>query len=149
MSKFILLSNRVQGHFWAQSVETLVFPSPTGYMLNLSVFVCLIGVYSIHSCKVMGNLPEALNFNQLFLKLNGFMCNQQPVLPLHCWVRYVSRPYVVTLLDQVRTYIFEWWSMARLVLKIINDTHSWSKSHHHLGGFMWSFNEKENRYLRD
>jgi hypothetical protein len=75
---FSLLRNHVQGHFWAQSVETLVFPSPTGYMFrdHLSKFLCLIGVYySIHSCKVTGNLPEALNLNQLFLKLSGFIRN--------------------------------------------------------------------------
>jgi hypothetical protein len=30
---------------------------------------------------VIGNPPEVLTFNQLFLKFNQFICNQLPVLP--------------------------------------------------------------------
>ena len=32
-------------------------------------------VYSIDSSKMIGNSPEVLNFNQLFLKHNQFICN--------------------------------------------------------------------------
>ena len=38
---------------------------------------------------MIGNFPAVLNFNQLFLKLNRFICNQLPVLPDHC----CSRPF--------------------------------------------------------
>ena len=40
-------------------------------------------VYSQNSSKTMGNFPEVLNFNSLFLKLNWFICNYQVVLPIH------------------------------------------------------------------
>ena len=33
------------------------------------------GAYSIDSSKMMGNFPEVLDFNRLFLKLNRFICN--------------------------------------------------------------------------
>ena len=32
-----------------------------------------VGVYSINSSKMMGNSPEVLNLNELFLKLNQFI----------------------------------------------------------------------------
>ena len=32
-------------------------------------------VFSIESSKMIGKFPEVLNFNQLFLKLNRFICN--------------------------------------------------------------------------
>ena len=38
-------------------------------------FLKKIGVYSINSSKTIGNFPEVLNFNRLFLKLNRFICN--------------------------------------------------------------------------
>jgi hypothetical protein len=34
-------------------------------------------IYYIDSSKMMGNFPEVLNFNRLFLKLNQFICNGQ------------------------------------------------------------------------
>ena len=34
-----------------------------------------LGLYSINSPKMIGNLPTVFNFNQLFLKLNQFICN--------------------------------------------------------------------------
>ena len=62
-----------------------VFPSPTSYLLMIFGSLYEIGVYSINSSKMMGNFPEVLNFNWLFLKLNQFICNEQPVLPVHWW----------------------------------------------------------------
>ena len=38
-------------------------------------FFNLFKVYSIDFFKMMGNFLEALNFNQLFLNLNWFICN--------------------------------------------------------------------------
>ena len=32
-------------------------------------------VYSIDSSKMIGNSPKVLNFNQLFVELNRFICN--------------------------------------------------------------------------
>ena len=53
-------------------------------MLASSGFPILNGVYSINSSKTIGNFPAiVLNFNQLFLKLNRFICNWLPVLPDH------------------------------------------------------------------
>ena len=50
------------------------------------VFVYWIGVYSIHSSKMIGKFPAVdLNLNRLFLKLNRFICNKPPVLPDHSW----------------------------------------------------------------
>ena len=46
--------------------------------LHTEIFLLLlkeIGVYSIDSSKMMGNFPEVLNFNQLNLKLDWFICN--------------------------------------------------------------------------
>ena len=40
-----------------------------------SVFLNEFEVYSINSSKVIGNSPEFLNLNWLFLKLNWFICN--------------------------------------------------------------------------
>ena len=37
----------------------------------------------MNSSKVIGNSPEVLNSNRLFLKLNRFICNYLPVLPDH------------------------------------------------------------------
>ena len=42
---------------------------------------------------MIGNFPAVLKFNQLFLKLNRFICNELPLLPDHrltpnaCWGR--------------------------------------------------------------
>ena len=33
--------------------------------------------------KMIGNFPAVLNFNQLFPKLNCYICNSLPVLPDH------------------------------------------------------------------
>ena len=33
---------------------------------------------------MIGNFSVVSNFNQLFLKLNRFICNYLPVLPDHC-----------------------------------------------------------------
>ena len=51
-----------------------MFPSLTGYMLTIfwSIFTEL-GVYSMDSSKLMGNFPEVLNANRLFLKLNQYI----------------------------------------------------------------------------
>ena len=44
------------------------------------VFLYSFEVYSfIDSSKMINNSPEVSNFNRLFLKLNQFICNQQPV----------------------------------------------------------------------
>ena len=45
-------------------------------------FFYLSQVYSIDSSRMMGNFPEVLNFNQLFLKLNQFVCNKHSVFPV-------------------------------------------------------------------
>ena len=37
----------------------------------------------IGSSKIMGGSSKVLNFNQLLLKLNRFICNYWPVLPAH------------------------------------------------------------------
>ena len=42
---------------------------------DLSVSLYYFEVYSIDSYKMIGNLPEVFNFNQLFLKLNWVICN--------------------------------------------------------------------------
>ena len=47
------------------------------------VFLYKIGIYSIDSSKMIGNFLAVLNFNQLFFKLNRFICNKRPVLPDH------------------------------------------------------------------
>ena len=66
---------------WAWLVNILVFPSPTGDMLTSSYgFTLSIQLYSIHSYKMIRTSPEVLNFNRLFLKLNQFICNSQPVI---------------------------------------------------------------------
>ena len=79
MSNFSLLSNRlcpgtlISGHNRSRSLCFQVQPDTC---LILSVSLCVFGSNSIRFMyKVMGNLPEALNFNQLFLKLNGFIRN--------------------------------------------------------------------------
>ena len=46
---------------------------------------------------MLGNPPEALNFNHLFLKLCHFICDSRPVLSLHwqwvcCW-----KPQLLTI----------------------------------------------------
>ena len=41
-------------------------------------------VYSIGSSNMVSNFPNALNFNQLFLKLDWFIYNLRPVLHIHC-----------------------------------------------------------------
>jgi hypothetical protein len=63
-----------------------VFASPTGYMLtSFGVPLLNWGIF-YKSSKMIGNFPEVLNFNRLFLKLNRFIYNQLPVLPNHwCW----------------------------------------------------------------
>ena len=43
--------------------------------IDPSVFLYWFEVYSINSSKVIGNSPEVLNLNRLFLKLNRFICN--------------------------------------------------------------------------
>ena len=45
-------------------------------------FFYLSQVYSIDSSRMMGNFPEVLNFNRLFLKLNRFVCNKHSVFPV-------------------------------------------------------------------
>ena len=67
-----------RGGFWTyKSVEIHVFASPTGYMLtSFGVPLLNWGISSINSSKIIGNFPAVLmNFNQLFLKLNQFICN--------------------------------------------------------------------------
>ena len=39
------------------------------------VFLCWLEAYAIDSSKVVGDFPQVLNFNKLFLKLNQFICN--------------------------------------------------------------------------
>ena len=39
---------------------------------------------------MIGNFPEVLIFNWLFLKLNRFIYNWLPVLPDHWWILYDS-----------------------------------------------------------
>ena len=60
----------VRGDFGAYPVVILMFPSPTGYMLHLSVFL-----HSINSSFMISKFREVLNFNQLFLKLYQFIWN--------------------------------------------------------------------------
>ena len=55
-------------------------------MFTSSGFPFLNWVYSINSSKMIGDFPAVLNFNQLFLKLKRFICNQLPVLPSH-WAK--------------------------------------------------------------
>ena len=40
----------------------------------------------MYSSKIIGNVHKILNFNQLFLKLNRFICNQETVLPVPLYV---------------------------------------------------------------
>jgi hypothetical protein len=40
---------------------------------------------------MIDNFPAVLNFNQLILKLNRFICNYLPVLPDH-WIRVFPSP---------------------------------------------------------
>ena len=48
-------------------------------------------VYSIDSPKIIGNFPEVLNLDRLFLKLNWFICNKPPVLPEPCYKPRLGR----------------------------------------------------------
>ena len=49
----------------------------------------LIEEYSLNSIKWISIFPGVLNFNQLFLKLNQFICNWRLVLPIHCtWLDF-------------------------------------------------------------
>ena len=55
--------------------------------LHIDIFRCCFHsfesfeVCSIDSSKMISNSPEVSNFNQLFLKLNRFICNSPPVVP--------------------------------------------------------------------
>ena len=55
-----------------------MYPSPTAIF---HLFLKKIEVYLTYSSKMIGNFPEVLNFNQLFLVLNWFICNKRSVSP--------------------------------------------------------------------
>ena len=49
--------------------------SPTGYLyIVIFRFSLYLGGNSIDFFEMIGNFPEVLNFNQLFLKLSGQFC---------------------------------------------------------------------------
>ena len=54
-------------------VKILEFPSPTVFLYNL--FFYRIGVYSRNSSKMFNYCLLVLNFNQLFLIVNQFICH--------------------------------------------------------------------------
>ena len=57
-------------------VVILMLPSQPVYMLMIFwFFFSELGSHSVNSSKVIGNFPEVLNFNRLFLKLNRLICN--------------------------------------------------------------------------
>ena len=58
------------GHFWARSVEILVFASPTGYMLTSSGGFPLLNWGNPFPHKMISSLPAVLKINGLFIKLN-------------------------------------------------------------------------------
>ena len=63
----------------------LLFLSPIGYVLRyLGLFIYLFHIISIDSSNMIGNFPEVLNFNWLFLKLNRFICKVLLVRTGHC-----------------------------------------------------------------
>jgi len=54
---------------------------------------------------MIGNFHAILNFNQLFLKLNQFICNLMPVLPdhwlhTHLWVYWINS-YIVSFVLEI------------------------------------------------
>ena len=51
-------------------------------MFTSSGLLYLFEIYSIDSSKMIGNSYEVSNFNRLFLKLNRFIWNWPPVLPI-------------------------------------------------------------------
>lgn len=62
------------GRFFAWSVEILVIPISTGYMLPSFGFLYYIKEYSTYSSKLISNFPEILNLNRLYLQLNWKYC---------------------------------------------------------------------------
>ena len=55
----------------------------------------------------MGNFPEVLSFNWLFLKLNRFICNLQPVLShslLICRLAQSEHKVLLSLLRKISYY---------------------------------------------
>jgi hypothetical protein len=52
---------------------------------NLLVYPYYCEAFSITSSKTISNLPEVLNLNQSFLKLNQPICNWQSNLPVRSW----------------------------------------------------------------
>ena len=42
---------------------------------HLSIILHKIGIYSIHSSNIVGHFHDVLDFNQLILKLNQFICD--------------------------------------------------------------------------
>jgi hypothetical protein len=64
------------GEFWAKLVKILVVPSPNGYILQFFEFspYSFELIYSIDTSRMIGH-HEILNFNQLFLKSDQFICN--------------------------------------------------------------------------
>ena len=44
-------------------------------VINLSVFLHQFEVRSTQTSNMIGNVPEVLNLNGLFLELNRFICN--------------------------------------------------------------------------
>ena len=72
------------GDFWHNRLRSLVFASSTGYVLTTSGFVCEIGgvIFQI-LFTMIGDFLAVLNFNRLYFKLNQFIWNKLPVLPIH------------------------------------------------------------------
>lgn len=44
-------------------------------------------VYSTDSSVMVGKIPEVLNLNWLYLKLNWFICKLAVGLPVHCYTK--------------------------------------------------------------
>jgi hypothetical protein len=60
----------IKGRIGAKLVKMKVFPSQTGYMLNLFIFLGRFEMYSTYSSKMIGNFPKLLHSNRLYFKLD-------------------------------------------------------------------------------
>ena len=51
-------------------------------LLHVDMFWYFFIIWGIDAFKVMGNFPDVLSFNRLFLKVNWFICKYMSALPL-------------------------------------------------------------------
>jgi len=101
----ILDGTQCPGSFLDIIGNILVFPSPTAYMLQSSIFSLLILIqYILDSFNVIDNFHAVSNFNRLFHKLNRFICN-------YCSGRF--SPFIVGTL-------INWWCYT---IHVAHDIH--------------------------